>query len=91
MNPQWTIWKYELSITDRQTVMIPAWGRILSVQMQKGVACLWVLVNPENEKVKRHFAIYGTGHPVKPPGQNRQFVGTIQLNGGDLVFHVFEE
>jgi len=91
MNPQWTIWKYELDIVGHQTLMIPAGGIVLSVQIQKGVACIWVLVNPEKEKVERKFAIFGTGHPITTVNSGRNFIGTIQIDGGNLVFHVFEE
>jgi hypothetical protein len=32
--------------------------------------------------------VYGTGHPVVD--EPRKYVGTFQMRGGLLVFHVFE-
>ena len=34
------------------------------------------------------FVTYGTGHDV--PDEPGQYVGTFFMNGGSLVFHVFE-
>jgi len=39
--------------------------------------------------VPRTFAIYGTGH--KHEHVEGTYIGTFQLDGGSLVFHVFEE
>lgn len=35
----------------------------------------------------RHFRIKGTGHAADDIGD---YIGTFQLNGGSLVFHLFE-
>ena len=83
-----TIWKFSLETTDEQTVEMPAKAEILSVQTQSEIPCIWAMVNPENKKVKRVFHIFGTGHCV--PNADRKFVGTYLLQGGVLVFHVFE-
>jgi hypothetical protein len=64
---------------------------------------IWALVSPNNTPNKRIFRVIGTGHPIKevvPPSskpyemrlpQRLRYVGTIQLSGGELVFHIFEE
>lgn len=88
MSADQTIWKYELEITDRQTILMPAKARILSVQVQHERLCLWALVNPVLTKEERHFEVFGTGHPV--PNRRRAYLGTVQISGGSLVFHVFE-
>lgn len=85
-----TIWKYPLVIADRQRIEMPKGAKILTVQAQDGQACLWALVNAdEGEMETRDFVIYGTGHYVSPlPGV---YIGTVQMAGGRLVWHVFEE
>ena len=84
-----TIWKYPFEIKDEICLEMPEQAQILTVQVQAGTACIWALVSPNPHRIaaKRWFRIYGTGHPVDEPGQ---YVGTFQLHGGALVFHLFE-
>lgn len=82
------IFKYPLSITDEQTIGMPIGSEILTVQTQNGNPCLWALVNPGNAPEKRAINIYGTGNEIAMhPGH---CIGTFQVHGGSLVFHVFE-
>lgn len=85
-----TIWKYILEVTDKQTIEVPEDGKILSVQVQNGKPCLWVLVNSENKKVVRTIVTYGTGNRITDYKHDYIFIGTYQLHNGGLVFHVFE-
>jgi hypothetical protein len=87
MNP--TIWKYPLELTDEQTVKMPLGAQILSVQVQRGHVCLWALCNELAPQTDRRIFIHGTGHIVS--AKNPKFLGTVQLEAGALVFHVFEE
>jgi hypothetical protein len=85
-----TIWKYPLKITDEQTIDIPEYGEILSVQVQNSDPCIWVLVNPTEETEPRVFEIFGTGHPLEVDlAVSREFIGTFQQHGG--VWHLFEK
>lgn len=84
------IWKYQLVIDDDQHLRIPKGGEVLSIQVQHDVPCLWVLVEPEEEKETRVFDMYGTGHPIDCDDVERKFIGTFQSPTGMLVFHVFE-
>ena len=86
-----TIWKFELETTDNQTIEMPIGSKILTVQTQNGKVCLWALVDPTVIKVKVFIDIFGTGHEIHY-GENiiRNYLGTYQLQNGDLVFHVFE-
>lgn len=85
-----TIWKFELETTDRQKVEMPIGAKILTVQTQNETPCLWALVNPERkERKERYFEVFGTGHKI-PLDLSREYIGTYQLKGGSLVFHVFE-
>jgi hypothetical protein len=81
-----TIFKYPLT-TDAPFVVTPVGAQILCVQVQRGTPCLWALVERDAPLERRHFMIYGTGHPHDGGGV---YVGTYQLEGGALVFHVFE-
>ena len=83
-----TIWKYEINITDEQTIMMPKGSRTLSFQLQNGIPCIWAVVEPNVEKEKRKFFIAGTGNPF-PCEINAMFIGTIQNNG--FVWHLFEQ
>lgn len=86
-----TIWKFILETTDNQKIEMPKGSVILTVQNQHNSLCMWVLVDREAEKETRHFEVFGTGHPIKHDAtMNRKYIGTYQLQGGSLVFHVFE-
>lgn len=82
------IWKWQIEITDRQTVMMPDGAKLLDVQMQGDTCCVWALCDETAPKKPRHIAIYGTGNPV--PDEPGVYVATFQVRGGALVFHVFE-
>jgi len=81
-----SIWKWTLE-SDSEIAM-PLGAMILDVQVQDGEPQIWALVDPLAKPVKRRFKSYGTGHTVN--GLSVCYVGTFQLNGGSLVFHVFE-
>lgn len=84
------VFKFPLKIEeDEQDIMMPAGAKVLTVQVQSGVPCLWAECNPDAECVSRTFLIRGTGHPIDD-GIEKEYIGTIQLHGGSLVLHVFE-
>lgn len=82
-----TIWKTTLSVTDRQTLQLPRGAALLTVQMQFDMPQMWALVDPSQPIERRVIRIAGTGHPVD---FNCPYIGTFQLDGGALVFHVFD-
>jgi hypothetical protein len=85
------IWKQLLEVTDRQEVTLPKGAKVLCVQTQKEVPCIWFITPTVDvsEKEHRTFSIYGTGH--EHAIISGEYLGTFQLKGGILVFHVFEE
>ena len=83
------IYKYPLMTADEQRVDMPRGAHILSVDVQRGVYCLWALVDPQAEKEQRTFAIIGTGHPIADAAR-LDYIGSAQL-GEALIFHVFEK
>ena len=84
------IWKWNLSITDNQTLKMPVGAKILSAQVQRGNYCLWALCDDSKGVLSenREIAIYGTGNPI--PDNPGKYISTFQLLDGDLVFHAFE-
>lgn len=84
-----SIWKFDLDITDRQTVQMPAGADILDVQFQRGELRVWVLVEPANPPEPRTLVIVGTGNPV--PDRDLRHIGTVQHAGHQFVWHVFED
>lgn len=84
-----TIWKYSLDAEDIQTLMMPEGAQILTAQMQGNALCLWAMVNPEKAKEKREIEVFGTGHPGSD-AVPRRYIGTVQMQGGALVWHIFE-
>lgn len=84
-----TIYKYPLKIQDKQIVSMPIGAQILSVQVQGEVVCIWALVEPRLPKREIEFQMLGTGHDAGHINANYLHIGTVQLDNGKLVFHVF--
>jgi len=87
-----TIFKYDIEVKDDITVMLPQWAKVLSVQVQDDKPKIWALVDTAMALEERRFKLYGTGHPISAYDTDGtfKFVGTFQLRGGQLVFHLFE-
>lgn len=75
---------------DVQTIDLPHGAQVLSVQVQDGSPYIWACVNPSAKSEPRQFRLYGTGHPIEGDCLLK-FIGTFQLFGGRLVYHLFEE
>ena len=84
-----TIWKFRLDMMDEQTINVPIGSTFLSVQVQRDVPCVWALVDDNAPSVPTTVRIYGTGHPIKFDVTGLEYIGTFQLSGGALVFHLF--
>ena len=83
-----TILKYPLQVTDRQTVALPRGAKVLSVQDQRGILCLWALVATDAEIVNVDIRIHGTGHELPDDASAYAHLGTVQQ--GQYVWHVFK-
>ena len=84
------IYKYPINLGMRQQALfLPKCGRILSVQMQHGECQLWAIVDKEAPRVGRRFEVLPTGAIVEDHDK-LVFLGTVQVDGGSLIFHVFE-
>lgn len=80
------IYKYELK-NNVSAFNIPAESRILDVQNQNGVICVWILhriAHPMTERAV--FSKIPTGYPFKEDSVG-EFIKTVQC--GELVWHIF--
>jgi len=84
------VFKYPLKALEKQIVAIPLGAQILCAQVQHGNICLWAFVDPEESPQERTIRIFGTGHNVAMD-LDLAYIGTVQVEGGSFVFHVFEE
>jgi hypothetical protein len=82
-----TIYKYELGMADSITIETDHVERWLSVDVQRGQPVVWAMVDTDKARQRHTFCIRGTGHPMT--GDEHGFLGTVLLDGGALVFHVF--
>jgi hypothetical protein len=83
------IYKYPLYVGDWISLTMPVGAEPLCVQVQHGIPCLWARVTVGAPPTTHHFRIAGTGHDL---GSNvGRHIGSFQLAGGELVFHVFAE
>lgn len=83
-----TIWKFPLDRSDLQSIGMPKGAEILTVQMQKGIPCLWAKVDSEAEFEYRNIIMHGTGHKCSP--NLGKYIGSFQTHNENLIFHVFE-
>lgn len=86
------VWKYDLY--QSQAIKTPRGSKTLCVAKQRGHVCVWMEVDPKEERIEQHyFDIIGTGWPI-PQGDSRQYVGTVVFRAieehNDLVWHVYE-
>ena len=84
------VFKYQIPINDYVDIALPEDAQILTVDCQHGQPCLWALVDPTAPEVTRRFRFAGTGHPITDDTERLFFHGTFQMDGGSLIFHIFE-
>jgi hypothetical protein len=84
-----TVYKYTLATTDEQILSLPKGSRILSVEEQNQNIVLYALVDTEEKQVCEYkIIVVGTGH-IASDAADCEFLGTVKLLGGELMFHVF--
>ena len=86
------IYKYNLFPTDIQALNLPIGSKILSVEEQYGNIVLYALVEtaPEfNFEDSYVFLIKGTGHICEEDLSEFNFLNTVKLQNGALIFHIF--
>lgn len=84
-----TVHKYPVQMQAEFTVELPRGAEFLSVHEQNGEPQMWFRVDTSRELAKQVFSIVGTGHPIAPELSSLPHLGTFQVAGGSLVFHLF--
>ena len=82
------IFKYIIQKPDDEVMIEMQKGaKILCVKVQSGIVCIWAIVDPDSPIKPREIQIRGTGHLMK--GNEGEYIGTVMLSSGALVFHFF--
>ena len=82
-----SIYKYKLSDSDELTINMPKGAKILSIQVQAGIPCMWVLVDEMADREDRYFQTKGTGQEI-PNIEGLTYISTFQEP--PFVWHLFE-
>jgi hypothetical protein len=88
-----TIYKYQVfpEISGKISLDLPIRAKILKVDTQRETACIWAMVDDTYEKTEtRNFEVYGTGHEMKEPVEDLNYIGTFFIQDKSFVFHLFE-
>ena len=86
------IWKYTI-LPGTDSILMPKGATILHVDEQFNKVCLWVEIDPTPAlpKIERFFEVFGTGQRIyEDMGVERNYLGTVKLEAGALIFHVYE-
>lgn len=84
-----TIFKYPVQMSEYFTVEAPEGAEFLSVQLQGGGVQMWVRVDTARPIATYRFGVHGTGHSLNDFTAHAPHIGTFQIAGGSLVFHLF--
>lgn len=85
------IFKYDVPATDHFELELPLNAEILTFQSQRESFCIWAIIEEGLNDEKRYFRLAGTGHDLTEDSTRiKKYIGTAQIAGGGLVFHLFE-
>ncbi len=84
-----TIWKFPFEVDDILEIAMPKGAEVLHVDAQNDQPCIWAMVNSDEPMEDRRFLLFGTGLVV--PHMKIMHLGSFQMRGGRLVFHLFME
>lgn len=82
------VFKYPIPLEDHFELELPEVNRVLKVDVQLNRPMLWVLVDPTRKTEPSKFRLAGTGHEIAD-GDYNEYIGSFQLSGGSLIFHLF--
>lgn len=89
-----SIFKYDVVEAKNGIIEGPI-TKLLTAQVQHGSIKVWAEVDTEAENAKYQIIPIGTGWPLDAPAgeqcvlDSHQYIGTVQLASGGLVFHVY--
>lgn len=84
-----SIFKYPVEMSENFTIEAPEGAQFHCVQLQHGQVQVWARVDTEKSLTVYRFGVHGTGHELNEFTESAPYVGTFQLAGGSLVFHLF--
>jgi len=82
------IFKYKITPYLKNEIEMPIGAEVLCVQTQNNEPHIWAMVDFNAELEKRIFWVIPTGNLIEPEAS--RYVGTFQIDNGNLVFHLFE-
>ena len=69
---------------------MPKGSKILTVQNQLGIPCIWALVDTDNKEDDFNIILKGTGRPFEEDDVSYDdYIGTTQDMDGKLIWHWF--
>ena len=80
------IYKYEIPIKEKFSLILPERSKILSVQLQNNIPMLWAAIT-RRYTISYDFAVYGTGHKMDEKLYHK-YISTFQQD--DFVWHIFQ-
>ena len=96
-----TIWKFAICFDEQTGIMMPRGAEILKVdasdsdrndypitQLQNGY--IWAIVDPDAPKVLRKIDVRGTGYGLSDSLGKHNYIGSVQIVSGTLVYHFFD-
>jgi len=88
-----TIFKYELKgICHKnlvEPISMPHDAIYIHVGAQGDSMFIWAEVDTESSLIEHNFEVFGTGSEMHQDMGVRQYVGSLMMNDGALVFHVY--
>ena len=85
-----TIWKAVLEFEGEQVIEVPKGADLLCARGQYDKIAVWFRCDPGAPNENRTILICGTGHPTAPLPSCSRYLGTAALDGGQLMFHIFD-
>ena len=83
--------KFSTPVMDKiLTIDLPEGAVILSVDEQYNKPVLWALVDPSTDIKPRNLYFALTGQEIEANREQLKFIGTIKLDEGTFIVHVFE-
>lgn len=88
MRSSYRILKFPLEVAPLQRLVLPIRRKFLSIQIQHGVPQIWFLCEDTSINETVAVAMVVTGQEFT---RAIGYLGTVQLDGGALVLHVFAD
>lgn len=82
------IFKHPIAMHGITSLLLPVGFQPLSLQLQFGIPCLWILRPAGLDVSRQHVFVtaYVTGHAGSIDGE---YLGTLQFDGGAFIAHYF--